>query len=188
MKENQKKAFDFASDTTKQLITIATAIITLTVTFSKDIIGGIDDAPKTLLVVTWAFYIVSIFFGVLTLMTLTGTLQPLAKWKAYKTHQQNQQPNPHQGQGNQGTPVPSVQTPDDDCTEININNSNIRLLSGLQALTFIIAIVLTGCFGYKSLSEGNKSSKYNENYTVIRRTTLNNDTSKVYVDTLFIEK
>jgi len=50
MKENQKKAFDFASDTTKQLITLSTAIVTLTVTFSKDIIGVGDNSPKILLV------------------------------------------------------------------------------------------------------------------------------------------
>ena len=31
-----KKAFDFAADITKQWITLAAAIITLTVTFSKD--------------------------------------------------------------------------------------------------------------------------------------------------------
>ena len=36
MDESTKKAFDFASDVTKQLITVASAIVTISVTFSKD--------------------------------------------------------------------------------------------------------------------------------------------------------
>ncbi|KQT20825.1 hypothetical protein ASG31_16700 [Chryseobacterium sp. Leaf404] len=39
--EQEKKAFDFAADTVKQLITLATGIIALTITFSKDILGPI---------------------------------------------------------------------------------------------------------------------------------------------------
>jgi hypothetical protein len=44
--ERLKKAFDFSADLTKQLITLATAIITLTITFSKDFLRQPNAAPK----------------------------------------------------------------------------------------------------------------------------------------------
>jgi hypothetical protein len=37
MDEQNKKAFDFAADLTKQLVTLSTSIVTLTLLFSKDL-------------------------------------------------------------------------------------------------------------------------------------------------------
>lgn len=187
MKENQKKAFDFASETTKQLITIATAIITLTVTFSKEIIGGAENAPRSILVWTWAVFILSIIFGICTLMTLTGTLQPLAKWSTYKKNKQNQQKDLSEDSELPASSQ-STSTPDDDCTEININVGNIRLFSILQAGTFIVAIILTGYFGYKSLAEEKIRKEKVNTYPIIRRSFLNNDTTNIYTDTLYLMK
>lgn len=72
MDEQTKKAFDFASDITKQLITVAAAIVTLTVTFSKD-----TPVPAR----AWAYwawfgFLVSIILGFAALMSLAGELQP----------------------------------------------------------------------------------------------------------------
>lgn len=75
MEENQKKAFDFAADLTKQLITLSTAIITLSVTFSKDIIGGIDHSNSCLLIWSWSIFIFSIACGIWSYMALTGNLE-----------------------------------------------------------------------------------------------------------------
>ncbi|MEI6142156.1 MAG: hypothetical protein WCP85_22975 [Mariniphaga sp.] len=179
MKENQKKAFDFAADTTKQLITIATAIITLTVTFSKDILGGAENAPKTLLIWTWAIFICSIIFGVMTMMSLTGTLQPLKK---NVTPMTPTLPTPQTSQPNV-SPIA-----DNECDEININNSNIRFLSILQVLFFLTAIIMTGVFGYKSLNSKNMNTEHKNTYTLIRQSILNNDTTTKYIDTLYISK
>lgn len=66
-----EKAFDFASDLTKQLITLSVGVIALTVTFVKDVKG----TAHTLLVVSWAIYLVSILFGVATMMALAGNLE-----------------------------------------------------------------------------------------------------------------
>ena len=71
MNDRQKKAFDFASDLTKQLITLSTGIVTVTLLFSKDLLG-----PKWLAVAAWAFYLFSTVFGLWALMALTGTLAP----------------------------------------------------------------------------------------------------------------
>jgi hypothetical protein len=180
MKENQKKAFDFASDTTKQLITISTAVIALSITFSKDIIGGAENSPKSLLIWTWAVFIFSIICGVATLMTLTGTLQPLSEWKKRKT----------QTSTTSTSSPPSSMTVNhspDEFENLNINNGNIRLFSMLQAISFIVAIILTGVFGYKSLSNQTIKYKHKNEYQVIRHSTLNND-STIYIDTLYLNK
>lgn len=56
MQEQRKLAFDFARETTKQLITLSTATIALTVTFSKDFLGTPDDFGRTLVVLSWLFF------------------------------------------------------------------------------------------------------------------------------------
>jgi hypothetical protein len=74
MDESSKKAFDFAADLTKQLITVASAIVTLTVTFSKD-----TPAPaRGWAYLAWLFFLISILLGFGTLMCMTGELQPKA--------------------------------------------------------------------------------------------------------------
>lgn len=72
MDEPSKKAFDFASDVTKQLITVASAIVTVTVTFSKDT----PAAARNWAYGAWLFFVVSILLGFGALMCMTGELQP----------------------------------------------------------------------------------------------------------------
>src|SRR5678815_4077856 len=71
---NGKEAFTFASDTTKQLIALTSAIIAVTVTFAKDIFAIAPGVSKIALVVAWLGYITSLVFGVFTLMALTGEI------------------------------------------------------------------------------------------------------------------
>jgi hypothetical protein len=68
------KAFAFAQETAKQLITLSTAILAVSITFLKDI------APKgtpgtTWLHVAWVLLLVSTAFGIAALMTLAGNLE-----------------------------------------------------------------------------------------------------------------
>jgi hypothetical protein len=72
MQEYQKKSFDFAADLTKQLITLSTSIVTVSLLFG-------DHFPRESLLAVWAwtFYLVSSVCGLWTLMALTGTLAPL---------------------------------------------------------------------------------------------------------------
>ena len=71
------KAFDFAQDVTKQVLTLATAIIAVTITFFKDFAGHATYATKVVMGCSWIAYLVSVILGLWTLMALTGTLQPL---------------------------------------------------------------------------------------------------------------
>jgi hypothetical protein len=67
-------AFQFAKEVSTQLITIASALIGVSVTFIKDF----RTESTSWLRLSWAFYILSIAFGIWTLMALTGALESLA--------------------------------------------------------------------------------------------------------------
>jgi hypothetical protein len=71
------KAFDFAQDVTKQVLTLATGIIALTVTFFKDFANHATYTAEVVMGCSWIAYLISVILGVWTLMALTGTLQPL---------------------------------------------------------------------------------------------------------------
>lgn len=80
--ETTKKSFEFAQDTTKQLITLSTGIVAITLTFFKDFAPGSSDSARYLMTIAWVFFLVSIFFGVLHLLALTGALSgaPATVW------------------------------------------------------------------------------------------------------------
>jgi lysylphosphatidylglycerol synthetase-like protein (DUF2156 family) len=76
MDDQRQKAFDYAQETTKQLLTLSTGIFALTFTFLKDILKSEDAQDAiTLLHIGWALYIVSVAFGVAVLMMLAGNLE-----------------------------------------------------------------------------------------------------------------
>lgn len=117
MSDAEKKAFDFAQETTKQLLTLATAIFALTITFIREI-ANTTRAEEALAWLHWGWglYVASIAFGVMTLLTLTGNLV-----------------RPHGGD----TPT--------------IYGGNIRVMAGLQILSFAAALVLTAVFGIEAI-------------------------------------
>lgn len=134
MDENQKKAFDFSADLTKQIITLSTGIFTLTVTFSKDIIGSVESSNRYLLLISWILFIISILFGISTLMALTGNLDPMTKNNEDDKESENK---------------PKIYT---------ITSSNVTSTAKLQVLTFIAALILTCWYGFSALS-GNETIK-----------------------------
>jgi len=124
MEERLKKAFDFASESTKQLIALSTGVIALTITFSKDIARAdaaekIAPHTKWVLFIAWAVYLLSILFGVLALLNLTGNLEP--KQKAPPV------------------PAPTIWAP------------GVRRFSVAQILMFLTATGLVIIFGFMSL-------------------------------------
>ena len=75
MPANVEKAFEFAQESTKQILTLSTAILTLTISFQKDIVGGVPDGDRWALKVAWVAYLLSIICGLATLMNLAGNLE-----------------------------------------------------------------------------------------------------------------
>jgi len=74
MEEQLRKAFDFAQEATKQLITLSTGIIALTIAFLKDVVKTAPPSAADYLYAGWFLYLVSIICGLITLLSLTGQL------------------------------------------------------------------------------------------------------------------
>ena len=70
----QTKAFDFAAEFAKQLITLSTGIVAITITFRQGILGGGDKGDTVLLGLAWLALTLSILCGVGLLMSMTGHL------------------------------------------------------------------------------------------------------------------
>jgi len=75
MDDQCKAAFASASDTAKQLITLASGILVLEVTFAKNIMDAkLDQTTKYLLAGSWILFLLSVVAGVWSLLALTGSL------------------------------------------------------------------------------------------------------------------
>jgi hypothetical protein len=70
----KEKSFDFASEASRQLITLATGIVTLTVAFSGDVLALSKGNLRGWLTWAWIAFLVSIVFGLGHLLALTGQL------------------------------------------------------------------------------------------------------------------
>jgi len=69
-----QKSFEFASDSIKQLIGLATGVTALTVTFSKDVLGTAAGSSHQTLIWAWIGYVISIVFGVWGQLALTAEI------------------------------------------------------------------------------------------------------------------
>lgn len=76
MLDESAQAYEFALEVATQLITLATAIIGLSVTFAKDVFNRTPSRlASTLLLLGWLSYVVSIWFGIGHIRALTGSLE-----------------------------------------------------------------------------------------------------------------
>jgi hypothetical protein len=70
--DSEDRSFTFASDLVKQLITLATGVLTESVLFSKDLSGNFYLA-----LASWIIFLPSVLCGVGALMSLTAEPRPL---------------------------------------------------------------------------------------------------------------
>jgi hypothetical protein len=145
--EQLLKAFDFASDTTKQMIALTSAVIALTVTFGKDIFVTVPFYAKITLTAAWLVYIFSLLCGIFALLGLTAWISP------------DEPPDP--------TSPPSSPIDDDYAASppsspvdgyaasppaagepsLTIYGNNVRNLSGAQIISFLAATFLVTASG-----------------------------------------
>lgn len=71
--DQRSKAYDFASDLVKQLISLATGVLTLTLAF-YDTFLKTSTGPTSWMVASWLVFILSIGAGIVALMAQTGAL------------------------------------------------------------------------------------------------------------------
>ena len=118
-----------ALETTKQVITLSTGVITLTITFLEKIVqpdGSTGRIFPPTLKIGWICFGLSIVFGMWTLMAITGTMNALDR----KTHGLTLSPRHER----------AVETLNE--------GSNIRVPSMLMLLSFLAATLLTIVTGF----------------------------------------
>lgn len=67
-------AFAAANDWSKQILTLSTGILTLTIALGETLFGDLSDKQKLLLWLSWGFYVASMIGSVWALSSLTGTM------------------------------------------------------------------------------------------------------------------
>ena len=68
-----KDVFEAARDSTKQFLTLSTGIIALTVTFGGNFLSTAHTFYRLAAIFAWLSFFLSVFFGLWTLLSLTGT-------------------------------------------------------------------------------------------------------------------
>lgn len=82
--KDQNKAFDFASGVTKLLVSLATGVITITITFGSNSLTGQNDIVwHEGLLWSWILLVLSIFTGICAMMAMTGVLSKEEKPNVY---------------------------------------------------------------------------------------------------------
>ena len=137
MDEREKKFFDFAGDVTKQLITLSIGILTLCIAFTDKIFSSeAAHANSWLIFVALSLFTLSVLCGILTLMKLTGTIARNPRNREQLILNQN---------------TPSIDN--SNSTNSNIYDACTRIFSGMQMLSFLLAIIFSMSFVGCSLSK-----------------------------------
>ncbi|MFF7233298.1 hypothetical protein [Streptomyces sioyaensis] len=72
--ERRNLALAAASETSKHVLTLTTAVITITISLTKDIVGKATPSDLMWLQLAWLAHAVSVLAGVATLLALAGTV------------------------------------------------------------------------------------------------------------------
>lgn len=117
--DNTEKAFDFALSTTQQVVSLSTGILALTITFLNDSALDTEGNTRIFLLASWLLLMISVIFGVLTMMALTGRLDPSR----------------------------NEENPSCDEEDPSVYEGSIRDLSIIQMSTFLLGVLSTVIFG-----------------------------------------
>ncbi|HJP66754.1 MAG TPA: hypothetical protein VKA30_10680 [Actinomycetota bacterium] len=121
MAEAKSAAFESYRDMTKQAVTLATGVLALTVTFVKDVVKEVTALERGVLLIGWLALVLSVVFGVLTLMAISGAL--------------------HCIENEDSQPCAELPKP------ITIYASNVRTQSAIQLVLFGLGILILILFG-----------------------------------------
>lgn len=119
----EEKSLDFAHEVTKQFLSLATAVPALMITFAKDFVSPLGANVKVYAFWSWGCFLLSVLFGLLTLMAMTGLLAERAKL--------GPDAMPAAGHG-------------------LAMRSNLRWFAGIQIVVFFVGMVFVVIFGWKA--------------------------------------
>lgn len=126
------KAFSFALEQTKQLITLATAVITISVSLLGNVLDELAGGSMAWLRTAWLAFLLSIVFGVWSIAAMTGALASTPQlWTAAPEA-------PSEGEAGGG----------DRATEPHLFAFSIVLPSSLHVVSFLLGLVCTIIFGW----------------------------------------
>lgn len=146
-KERIKLSFSFAGDVVKQLIALSTAIVTLCVALTDKLFSSEAVQSHSIwLLVALGLFVLSILFGLLTMMAMTGTLGTPDK----KNHNDGAAKGPEKQEG-------GGSQEEMDVNEGTIYQGNIRGLMFCQLASFILAIILAMVFVVEAARSGPNS-------------------------------
>jgi hypothetical protein len=74
MDERTKQAFQAANDSFKQMMTLSTGVLTLEITFLKDIITNLSCTAYLSLGLSWFSFLIALLAGIAGLLATTGSL------------------------------------------------------------------------------------------------------------------
>lgn len=173
------KSFDFAADVTKQLIALSTAIISLCVAFTDKIFSSdAANAHSTSLLVSLGLFVLSIIFGIITLMALAGHLGSLTS-----------ENDGAQG-GSESPQEPGLADPKNNpVSQSPIYKGNVRFFSMGQMSFFIAAIVMAMVYVCKASSTSyvvKPVQDKSENYLKVIRVSDYSIENAQITDTLFL--
>ena len=120
--EADKIKLTYASDITKQVLTLATAILTFTVTFRNDVVGETLGADNKWLYMSWVALGITIVAGLATLSALTAQVSYFS--------------------GAAGAPAAAV----------NITTKPVSWSAIVEFLAFVVALVSLAAFGVAALA------------------------------------
>jgi hypothetical protein len=75
----KEKSFEYANDSIKLIMSLATGVLALTIAFLKDVIGDGIIHGKWLLGIGWFSLFLAIILGIWAILAITGSLNELAK-------------------------------------------------------------------------------------------------------------
>jgi hypothetical protein len=126
------QTIEFTSQTVQLVLSLATGALALSITFAKEITPNITLSTRRYLIIAWFFYVLSIPFGIATMMALTGQLTGIDK---ILIDQIALQANPQ---------ALTALLPD-------IESSRVLVPAILQFMSFFLAILFTFFYGIRSL-------------------------------------
>lgn len=146
--ERIKKSYDFASDLSKQMITLSTAIITLCVAFTDKLFSSATaQANSGWLMASLLVFVISISIGVFHLMGLTGQL---GKETPRQATDGTTIPNPVAGTP-PAQPDPENQSVNEQNVDVSIYSKTNRITSFLQVSSFVVGLFLALAYIWLSI-------------------------------------
>ena len=151
-----------ANDLCIQLISLATGILVLSITFINDVLKR--NPPTWPLKISWGCFLISIVFGIGMMMAVTGTIfqitadKEVARALMYKSDPEKLKAMMAETEADPEKVKAAMDEAVNTLTAAAIYKFNIKVTSGLQILTFLAGILFLMVFGARAMIGGTQKA------------------------------